>query len=107
MHVRGPELRCHAWHLADLEREGYGERLVRLRAGGGPFLPEGDQEGVGVIALRDVPHMMAEHDVAHRLEIERCWPNSPADSDGPATSAGDPTAWPIRPRRSTRCGILG
>jgi hypothetical protein len=30
----------HAWHLADLEREGYGERLRRLVAEDEPFLPD-------------------------------------------------------------------
>jgi hypothetical protein len=29
----------------------------------------GTQEGVGRIALCDVPHMMAEHDASHRAEI--------------------------------------
>ncbi|MBI2159122.1 MAG: DinB family protein [Candidatus Rokubacteria bacterium] len=30
----------------------------------------GEQEGVGAIALCDIPAMMAEHDAAHRREIE-------------------------------------
>ncbi len=30
----------HAWHLADLEREGYGERIRRLRSEDDPFLPD-------------------------------------------------------------------
>jgi hypothetical protein len=30
----------------------------------------GEQEGVGTIALCDVPTMMAEHDAGHRQEIE-------------------------------------
>jgi len=30
----------HAWHLADLEREGFSERLRRLRDEDGPFLPD-------------------------------------------------------------------
>ena len=30
------------WHLADLEREGFGARIARLRAGGAPFLPDFD-----------------------------------------------------------------
>jgi hypothetical protein len=104
------------WHLADLEREGYGARIHRLLTEERPFLPdfEGDriaeerryrslalaeglrafrearnatlarlrlvaapewdrtgrQEGVGEIALCDIPAMMAEHDAAHRREIE-------------------------------------
>ena len=32
-----------AWHLADLEREGYGERIRRLLAERGPELPDFDE----------------------------------------------------------------
>ncbi|HXV59852.1 MAG TPA: hypothetical protein VEK15_04095, partial [Vicinamibacteria bacterium] len=31
----------------------------------------GVQEGVGAIMLCDLPHMMVEHDEAHRVEIEQ------------------------------------
>jgi hypothetical protein len=31
---------------------------------------DGVQEGVGSVALCDVPVMMSEHDAAHRAEIE-------------------------------------
>lgn len=104
------------WHLADLEREGFGERIRRLLAEDQPLLPDfdgarvaqerqyrslslaagleafraaragnlaalralepeqwlraGEQEGVGAVALCDLPHMMAEHDASHRSEIE-------------------------------------
>jgi hypothetical protein len=104
-----------AWHLADLEREGYGERIRRLLAEDDPLLADfdgermarersyrtkslaeglaafaaaraanvtllrslpprlwgraGRQEGVGPVALRDIPRMMREHDAAHRGEI--------------------------------------
>ena len=104
------------WHLADLEREGYGLRierllgeadpvladfdgarlarerayrarsladglaafrharlqnLARLRAlGPADWLRTGSQDGVGPIALCDIPAMMAEHDAGHRQEIE-------------------------------------
>jgi hypothetical protein len=104
------------WHLADLEREGYGVRIRRLLTEEEPALPDfdgervarerdyrslslseglaafrqaraenlaalrrvsdhewerrGTQEGVGRIGLCDVPSMMAEHDAAHRKEIE-------------------------------------
>jgi len=104
------------WHLADLEREGYGVRIRRLLTEDEPALPDfdgervarardyrslslieglaafrqarvenvaafrrvsdrewerrGTQEGVGRIGLCDVPAMMAEHDAAHRKEIE-------------------------------------
>jgi hypothetical protein len=103
------------WHLADLEREGYGVRIRRLLAETEPLLPDfdgaraaeerqyrsrslvdglqafrearaanlsrlraldatqwargGTQEGVGRVALCDLPHMMAEHDASHRAEI--------------------------------------
>jgi DinB family protein len=104
------------WHLADLEREGYGARMRRLREEREPQLPDfdgakvaaerryrtlamadglaafgaaraanleflrgltaeewsraGSQDGVGPVALCDLPAMMAEHDAAHRAEIE-------------------------------------
>jgi hypothetical protein len=106
----------HCWHLADLEREGFGERIRRLLAEADPYLPDfdgariarerayksrsaaegvaafrrqraanlallrsldaeqwsrsGTQEGVGPVALCDMPAMMAEHDQSHRAEIE-------------------------------------
>lgn len=104
------------WHLADLEREAFAERLRRLREEAEPLLPDfdgdraarergylslsaseaietfaawrarnvslirevrpeewsrsGRQEGVGPVMLCDLPLMMAEHDQAHRAEIE-------------------------------------
>jgi hypothetical protein len=104
------------WHLADLEREGFGARIRRLLEEDEPFLPDfdgarlaterdyrsrsiaegllafraarqanlallravggeqwsraGRQEGVGRVALCDLPQMMAEHDASHRAEIE-------------------------------------
>jgi DinB superfamily len=103
------------WHLADLEREGYGSRIRRLldesepvmpdfdgariadernylmrplgealeafrearaenlaalrQAQAGDWLRAGVQEGVGPVALCDIPSMMAEHDEVHRAEI--------------------------------------
>ena len=106
----------HCWHLADLEAEGFGVRIRRLRDEVFPQLPDFDggrvaaerqyrmqsllagieafrnaresslrairdigptewerrgvQEGVGAIMLCDLPHMMVEHDDAHRVEIE-------------------------------------
>ena len=105
-----------AWHLADLEREGFGVRIRRLLDEDDPLLPDfdgariasergyrsrsleeglaaftsaraanlallravtpeqwsrgGRQDGVGPVALCDLPQMMAEHDEAHRAEIE-------------------------------------
>ena len=106
----------HAWHLADLEREGFGVRIRRLLTEDDPALPDfdgarlarernyagrllgagidgfvaaraanlsvlrsipaeswawaGRQEGVGVVALRDIPRLMREHDDSHRAEID-------------------------------------
>ncbi|HSD26101.1 MAG TPA: nucleoside triphosphatase NudI [Vicinamibacteria bacterium] len=117
------------WHLADLEREGYGTRIRRLLSEDDPFLPDfdgdavaqerryrslalaeglrafraaradtlsvlrsirgdeweraGRQEGVGPVALRDLPAMMAEHDAAHRSEIE-AWMRAPTPEAAPA-----------------------
>jgi hypothetical protein len=105
-----------AWHLADLERDGYALRIRRLLAEDRPSLPDfrgdrvaeqrqyltlslaeglrafreareatlallalvpaeaweraGEQEGVGEVALRDIPSMMVQHDAGHRAEIE-------------------------------------
>ncbi len=105
----------HVWHLADLEREGYGVRIRRLltedepllsnfdgervarerlywrrdlaeglvaftaararnvqtlrEASGSEWMRSGEQEGVGRVALSDVPRMMAEHDRVHESEI--------------------------------------
>ncbi len=41
----------HVWHLADLEREGFGERIRRLLAEDSPDLP--DFDGARVAAERD------------------------------------------------------
>jgi hypothetical protein len=103
------------WHLADLEREGFGTRIYRLLHEPSPMLPDFDgaravrernylqrrltealdvfrearaanltalrgaqagdwllagvQEGVGPVALCDLPSMMDEHDEVHRREI--------------------------------------
>lgn len=112
----------HVWHLADLESEGFGERIRRLRAArdGRPLLPDfdggavaqarnyqslevepgltafraarsanlamlatlsadewsygGEQQGIGAITLCDLPLLMAEHDAAHRAELEDAGP---------------------------------
>ena len=106
----------HVWHLADLEEEGFGERIRRLLAEDRPELPDfdgariaaerdyrsrgvpeglgafsearkrnlallrgltagqlartGRQEGVGPLALGDMPAKMLEHDRSHRRELE-------------------------------------
>ena len=104
------------WHLADLERDGFVQRIRRLLIEADPLLPDfdgtkvaidrnyralsledglvafararaenlallrgvdtpswwrsGTQEGVGVVTLCDMPGFMAQHDAAHRVEIE-------------------------------------
>ncbi len=104
------------WHLADLEHEGFGRRIERLRHETEPQLADfdgdaiaaerdyrrrsiraglaafaaaraenlarlaeiapaewersGTQDGVGVVALCDMPVFMSQHDAAHRAEIE-------------------------------------
>jgi len=104
-----------AWHLADLESEGYGVRISRLLSETQPHLPDFDgervakerryhekilldglnrfesaraqnlarlrglsepqwqrlgvQEGVGKVALSDVPKMMLKHDRSHLGEL--------------------------------------
>jgi DinB superfamily len=109
------------WHLADLEREGFGVRIERLLNEDDAELPDFDgtaaaqrrnyrekslregmrafararqdnidalarvtpsewtrrgvQQGVGPISLCDIPTMMAEHDAAHRDEIN-AWSGS-------------------------------
>jgi hypothetical protein len=106
----------HVWHLADLEREGFGDRIRRLREEDDPVLADFDgariarerdyrsrnlveglaafalarrenlealcalsdaqrsrsglQEGIGRVALGDIPTRMHEHDASHRKEIE-------------------------------------
>jgi hypothetical protein len=115
----------HCWHLADLEREGFGARIRRLLAETDPYLPDfdgarvarerdykrrslaegvahfreqraanlallrsldaaqwsraGTQEGVGRVALCDIPTMMAEHDDSHRTEIA-AWRRGPTSA---------------------------
>jgi hypothetical protein len=52
-------------------REARAANLAALRrAEAGDWLREGVQEGVGPVALCDIPAMMDEHDEAHRTEIE-------------------------------------
>jgi hypothetical protein len=105
----------NVWHLADLEREGYGVRIRRILTAAHPALANfdgdrlarerayqerdverglemfararsenlevlrrlgtaewkrsGSQEGVGRVALSDIPRMMAEHDRSHGADI--------------------------------------
>jgi hypothetical protein len=105
----------HVWHLADLEQQGFAERIRRLLQEVCPelanfagariaregnykqrswsegiaefrhrrtanleqlrgldkeqWLRRGNQQGVGPVAMCDMPSLMAEHDAAHRAEI--------------------------------------
>jgi hypothetical protein len=55
----------------DAFRAARAANLARLRAiAGEAWLRSGTQEGVGTVALCDLPAMMAEHDAGHRAEIE-------------------------------------
>ena len=54
----------------DAFREARLANVRALRAIAGPtWVRRGTQEGVGTLALCDVPTMMAQHDAAHRHEI--------------------------------------
>ena len=56
-----------AFRSARLSNRG---RLRSLRAD--QWSRAGTQEGVGRVTMDDLPRMMAEHDAAHRLEIDAC-----------------------------------
>ena len=64
---RGPgaafSLAEHAWHLADLEREGYGARIVRILAEERPSLPDFD----GDRAARERDYQSADVALGIRL----------------------------------------
>jgi len=64
----------NVWHLADLEREGYGERIARLCAEDHPALP--DFDGARVARERDyqsrsVAEGLAAFAAARRANLER------------------------------------
>ena len=59
--------------------------MAMLRTlGGADWTRRGEQEGVGAVALCDIPAMMAEHDAAHRQEI-REWMRARARGGHDAT----------------------
>jgi hypothetical protein len=64
----------HAWHLADLEREGYGARIQRLQAESSPALPDFDGDRIardrGYLA-GDVSLALAVFADARRRNLER------------------------------------
>ena len=124
----------HVWHLADLERQGFAERIHRLlheicpeladfegariaregnykqrswsqgletfRAtrtanlallrglGKEQWLRRGNQQGIGPMAMCDMPSLMAEHDDAHRTEIDE-WLRGQTQTRGQAGHNGD------------------
>ena len=62
----------NVWHLADLEREGYGERIARLRSEERPHLP--DFDGARVARERDyqsrsLPEGLAAFAAARRANL--------------------------------------
>lgn len=107
----------HVWHLADLETEGFGIRIQRLKTESAPLLSDfdgtkaaqernyqsmslvagltafhqarlvniaalqalssadwsrsGTQQGVGVVALCDIPVFIFQHDLTHQAEIDQ------------------------------------
>src|SRR5262245_9205424 len=50
------------WHLADLEREGFGERIRRLLSEPQPYLP--DFDGAGIAVLRNYRTLSFEQGLA-------------------------------------------
>ena len=56
--------------LEAFERARAANLAVLRSVSAGQWGRSGRQEGVGLVALSDVPHMMEEHDAAHRAEIE-------------------------------------
>lgn len=124
----------HVWHLADLERQGFAERIRRLLLESDPQLPDfagariaregnyrqrcwteglaafrqaradnlqrldaldgeqwlrrGVQQGVGPVAMCDMPSLMAEHDDAHRAEIAQ-WLEARRAGSHPGDSEAD------------------
>jgi DinB superfamily len=56
----------HAWHLADLEREGYGTRITRLLGEDEPELPDFDGDRIA----RERDYQRWEPDLALRLFAE-------------------------------------
>jgi hypothetical protein len=53
-------------------REARSANIQTLRSiAGVDWFRSGSQEGVGAVSLCDIPSMMAQHDAAHRAEIEK------------------------------------
>jgi hypothetical protein len=74
----------HAWHLADLEREGWGRRIERLRQGGRPRLPDIDGERLALersYRTRSLGEGLALFRKARRRNLELLRSLSPAEWD--------------------------
>ncbi len=70
------------WHLADLERDGYGERIRRLRRGDGPVLPDFDGDRVArerQYRIRDVAEGLAAFAAARQANLAALRSLSPAE----------------------------
>lgn len=72
----------NVWHLADLEREGYGERIRRLLAEEEPALPDFDGERLARERRyqdRDLTEGLHAFAAARRRNVERLEAASPED----------------------------
>lgn len=72
----------HVWHLADLEREGYGVRLRRILTEEEPSLANFDGDRIArerVYRRRDIAQGLAAFSAARRANVERLRGVSPAD----------------------------
>jgi DinB superfamily len=74
--VSGPEggfsLLEHAWHLADLETEGFGERIRRLRTEDDPFLADFQGDRIArerQYSLRDITEGMRRFRAAREANL--------------------------------------
>ncbi len=59
----------HAWHLADLEREGFAVRIVRLLSESEPYLP--DFDGTKIAAERNYRSLSLEEGILAFMEARR------------------------------------
>ena len=64
------EARGNAGLPGSLLQDGLRNIAVLRALGARDWTHRDEQEGVGAIALCDIPAMMAEHDASHRQEIE-------------------------------------
>jgi hypothetical protein len=72
------------WHLADLEREGYGERIRRLRGGTRPRLPDFDGDRIArerQYRMRAVAEGLAAFTAARQANLAALRSLTPAEWD--------------------------